>query len=114
MGLNYIGVHDFLKDEVLDDVVANGDGPAFEAQTYDKITIQIVAAGITLGADILLKKSIDGGANFNTIAQIDKVTVALGDKTHEFLIFDEPLGQYKVSIANHADGTYTGTARATN
>lgn len=113
MGLTYVGIHDYVKAEVLDDVVIDGDGPAFEAETYKKITIQVKAATITLGADILLKKSIDGGVNFNTIAQIDKVTVALGDKTHEFSVFDEPLGQYKVSIANRADGTYTGTARAT-
>ena len=112
--LNYIGIHDFPKAEVLDDVVIDGDGPAFEAQTYARITVQIKAAGITLGADILLKKSLDGGVTFNTVGQVDKVTVALGDKTHEFTLFDEPLGQYIVSIANRADGTYTGTARATN
>lgn len=113
MSLTYIERHDYPKDVVLDDVVIDGDGPAFEAQAYERITIQVKAAGITDGADILLKKSLDGGATFHDIAQIDKVTVALGDKTHEFTIFDEPLGQYKVSIANRADGTYTGTARAT-
>ena len=113
MSLTYISIHDFPKEEVLDAVVVDGDGPAFEAETYERISIQVKAAAITLGADILLKKSLDGGVSFNTIAQIDKVTVALGDKTHEFTVFDEPLGQYKVSIANRADGNYTGIARAT-
>lgn len=112
MGLNYTSRHDFPKAEVLDDVVIDGDGPAFDVETYEKLTIQVKAVGITLGADIILKKSLDGGATFIAIAQIDKIVVALGDKTHEFTIFDEPLGQYIVEIAARADGTYTGTARA--
>ncbi len=113
MGVNYTSRHDFVKAEVLDDVVIEGDGPAFDAETYEKLTIQIKAAGITLGADIIIKKSLDGGVSFIPVAQIDKVTVAFGDKTHEVTFFDEPLGQYIVEIADRADGTYTGTARAT-
>lgn len=114
MGLNYIGIHDFPRAEVLDDFTGNGDGPAFDAETYEKMTVQIKAAGITLGADIILKKSLDGGVTFIPIAQIDKATVALGDKTHEISIKDEPLGIYKLSISGFSDGTYRGTARVTN
>ena len=40
MGLKYAAFHDFPKEEVLDDVVVDGDGPAFNAETYDKLTIQ--------------------------------------------------------------------------
>lgn len=111
MSLKYAAFHDFPKEEVLDDVVVDGDGPAFNAETYDKLTIQVKATGITLGADIILKKSLDGGVSFIPIAQIDKIVVALGDKTHEFSIFDEPLARYIVNISARADGTYRGTAR---
>ena len=113
MGVKYASRHDFPKEEVLDAVVIDGDGPAFDAETYDNVTIQVDAAGITLGADIILKKSLDQGVTFIPIAQIDKAQVAIdGNKVHEFVLFNEPLGQYKVNIANRADGTYTGTARA--
>ena len=114
MGVNYVGIHDFPKEEVLDGVIVDGDGPAFEAKTYDKLIIEIDAAGITLGADINLLRSLDGGVSFTQIAQISKVTVALGNKKHSIGIDNEPLGQYKVQIANRLDGTYTGTARASN
>lgn len=113
MGLNYGGHHDFPKDEVLDAVVIDGEGPEFDATDYPELCIQIKAEIITLGADIILHKSLDDGVSFIPIAQIDKATVAAsGDKTHEFKIFDEPKGIYKLEIDNRADGTYTGTARA--
>ena len=113
MGLNYGGHHDFLKAEVLDDVVIDGAGPAFDATDYQEVCIQVKAAVITLGADIILQKSLDNGVSFISIAQIDKATVAAGgNKTHEFKVFEEPIAIYKVEIANRADGTYTGTARA--
>lgn len=113
MGLNYGGHHDFVKAEVLDDVVDDGVGPAFDATDYQEICIQVKADVITLGADIILQKSIDEGVSFLAVAQIDKATVAAGgNKTHEFKIFDEPIGIYKIEIDNRADGTYTGTARA--
>ncbi len=113
MGLNYGGHHDFPKEEVLDAVVADVVGPAFDAEDYQEICIQVKADVITLGADIILQKSIDGGVTFLSVAQIDKATVAAGgNKTHEFKLFDEPIGIYKIEIDNRADGTYTGTARA--
>lgn len=113
MGLNYGGHHDFPKAEVLDDVAANVVGPAFNAEDYQEICIQIACTVITLGADIILQKSLDGGVTFIPVAQIDKVTVAAGgNKTHEFKVFDEPIAIYKLEIADRADGTYTGTARA--
>lgn len=113
MGLNYGGHHDFPKAEVLDDVVIDGAGPAFDATDYETICIQVKADVITLGADIILQKSLDNGVTFLSVAQIDKVTVAAGgNKTHEFKLFDEPIAIYKVEIANRADGTYTGNVRA--
>ena len=113
MAVIYGGHHDFEKAEVLDDAVLDEVGPAFDATDYPHLCVQIKVVGIVAGADIILQKSLDDGVSFIPIAQIDKLTVAAGgDKTHEIKIFDEPIGIYKVEIANRGDGTYTGTARA--
>lgn len=71
---------------------------------YDAISFQVIAAGVTNGADVLIEVSEDG-TNFNTYHTFN--IVATGK--HWCSISDEAVTHVRVTVDNWVDGAYTVT-----
>lgn len=88
---------------LLDGVTADTTGTAFEVDLFEKMTLTVVATGVTTGATFDLEIK-DPKGNWVSIWNY-----TFGATGNQIQIIDTPLLEIRGKISSYTDGTFTAT-----